>query len=148
MVVMRLGPVFPDCFQEAHPRQSQIICWLLQADPSARPSALELLQSSLLPPKLEDEYMKDAMRYHFGVTRVAGFANGSYRTIANPNTPFYHRLLAELFNCARPMPSDVLCISGLSLHSLPATGMQWMAAASRQAVLNAVRTAFEAHSAM
>ncbi|XXQ31969.1 non-specific serine/threonine protein kinase [Plasmodiophora brassicae] len=124
-------PVFPDCFQEAHPRQSQIICWLLQADPSARPSALELLQSSLLPPKLEDEYMKDAMR-----------------TIANPNTPFYHRLLAELFNCARPMPSDVLCISGLSLHSLPATGMQWMAAASRQAVLNAVRTAFEAHSAI
>ncbi|SPQ95098.1 unnamed protein product (mitochondrion) [Plasmodiophora brassicae] len=104
------GPVFPDCFQEAHPRQSQIICWLLQADPSARPSALELLQSSLLPPKLEDEYMKDAMR-----------------TIANPNTPFYHRLLAELFN---------------------STGMQWMAAASRQAVLNAVRTAFEAHSAI
>jgi eukaryotic translation initiation factor 2-alpha kinase 4 len=39
-----------------------VIEWLLQHDPGKRPSALELSQSSLLPPRIEDEYFKGALR--------------------------------------------------------------------------------------
>eukprot|EP00742_Colponemidia_sp_Colp-10_P012155 GILJ01013604.1.p1 GENE.GILJ01013604.1~~GILJ01013604.1.p1 ORF type:complete len:1303 (+),score=222.06 GILJ01013604.1:389-3910(+) len=84
------GPNFPNGFEETHPRQVKIIRWLLQEDPRNRPTALELLQSDLLPPKMEDEYMKDALR-----------------TIANPHTTFYTRLLEALFHSNRPMPVDV-----------------------------------------
>lgn len=78
---------------------------LVQDDPRERPFALELLRSSLLPPKMEvcvlwtqcvyctalrnaqlcwviflqDEYMKDAVR-----------------TLANPHTSFYHRFVFHL----------------------------------------------------
>lgn len=39
-----------------------VITLLLQHDPSDRPTALELSQSPLLPPRLEDEYFKGALR--------------------------------------------------------------------------------------
>ena len=35
---------------------------LLQHDPSQRPSALELSQGDLLPPRVEDEYFKGALQ--------------------------------------------------------------------------------------
>lgn len=39
-----------------------VITWLLQHNPSDRPTALELSQSSLLPPRMEDEYFKSALK--------------------------------------------------------------------------------------
>lgn len=39
-----------------------VIASLLQHDPADRPTALELSQSSLLPPRLEDEYFRGALR--------------------------------------------------------------------------------------
>ena len=39
-----------------------VITWLLQHDPDKRPTALELSQSPLLPPRLEDEFFKGALK--------------------------------------------------------------------------------------
>ena len=41
---------------------SLVISWLLRHNPDDRPTALELSQSSLLPPRVEDEYFKGALR--------------------------------------------------------------------------------------
>ena len=38
-----------------------VITWLLQHDPDDRPDAVELSQSKLLPPRVEEEYLKDAL---------------------------------------------------------------------------------------
>ncbi len=53
---------------------------LLQHDPKKRPSSSELLESSHLPAKVEDEYLKETMR-----------------AISNPNAPYYSRLMTTLF---------------------------------------------------
>ncbi|KAF8940243.1 hypothetical protein EDD21DRAFT_369155 [Dissophora ornata] len=60
--------------------QAEVIKALLNHNLKERPSSLELLQSDMLPPKLEDEYIQECVR-----------------TIANPNTPYYHRLMSALF---------------------------------------------------
>ncbi|KAG0372018.1 hypothetical protein BGX24_000851 [Mortierella sp. AD032] len=60
--------------------QAQVIRALLNHNLKERPNSLELLQSDLLPPKMEDEYIQECVR-----------------TIANPNTPYYHRLMSALF---------------------------------------------------
>ena len=39
-----------------------VINWLLQHEPDQRPSAIELSQSPLMPPRMEDEYFKGALR--------------------------------------------------------------------------------------
>jgi hypothetical protein len=43
-------------------RYSSVITWLLKHNPDERPTALELSQSSLLPPRLEDEYFRGALK--------------------------------------------------------------------------------------
>eukprot|EP00164_Ancoracysta_twista_P010436 GFYU01015738.1.p1 GENE.GFYU01015738.1~~GFYU01015738.1.p1 ORF type:complete len:1304 (+),score=377.66 GFYU01015738.1:84-3995(+) len=78
---LRQHLIFPEGFEDTRPQQVQIIRSLLQKDPAKRPSTLELLQSDLLPPKMEDEYLKEALR-----------------TIANPGSVFYFRLLDALFS--------------------------------------------------
>ncbi|KAI8816832.1 kinase-like domain-containing protein [Fimicolochytrium jonesii] len=61
--------------------QSQIILTLLNHAPKERPSAAELLQSPLLPPTLEEEYISEALR-----------------SIVNQNNPLYYsRLVTSLF---------------------------------------------------
>lgn len=40
----------------------KVINWLLQHEPDQRPSAIELSQSPLMPPRMEDEYFKGALR--------------------------------------------------------------------------------------
>ena len=73
---------FPSKFDLEHlASQAQIIRSLLQHDAKERPSAGDLLHSDLLPPKLEDASIHEALR-----------------TLANPNTPFYSRLLSVLFS--------------------------------------------------
>ena len=39
-----------------HTQSVLVITWLLQHNPNDRPTALELSQSPLLPPRMEDEY--------------------------------------------------------------------------------------------
>ncbi|KAL1666492.1 hypothetical protein GGF50DRAFT_113198 [Schizophyllum commune] len=53
--------VFPEDWDVRRERQRQIITWLLQHDPDDRPDAVELSQSKLLPPRVEEEYLKDAL---------------------------------------------------------------------------------------
>ncbi|KAK5827528.1 hypothetical protein F5H01DRAFT_98323 [Linnemannia elongata] len=73
--------IFPKEFpMDKMATQAQVIRALLSHNLKERPNSLELLQSDLLPPKMEDEYIQECVR-----------------TIANPNTPYYHRLMSALF---------------------------------------------------
>ncbi|KAI9098889.1 kinase-like domain-containing protein [Phlyctochytrium arcticum] len=66
---------------QKHAAQHQILALLLNHAPKERPSALELLQSPLLPPKLEEESITEALR-----------------SIVNQNNPlYYNRLVTALF---------------------------------------------------
>jgi translation initiation factor 2-alpha kinase 4 len=77
---LRSKLAFPEGFERSHPRQVRIIRWLLSPEASKRPSAFELLHHNLLPPKLEDEQFRDALR-----------------ALANPHATFYRQLLDHLF---------------------------------------------------
>ncbi|KAF9293703.1 hypothetical protein BGZ74_011586 [Mortierella antarctica] len=73
--------IFPKEFpMDKMAAQVQVIRALLNHNLKERPTSLEMLQSDLLPPKMEDEYIQECVR-----------------TIANPNTPYYHRLMSALF---------------------------------------------------
>lgn len=72
---------FPDDFNPSYVNQKKIITILLSPQPKDRPNSFELLRSDLLPPKLEDEYIKECVR-----------------TIANPNTPYYGKLMFAMFS--------------------------------------------------
>ncbi|KAG1140239.1 hypothetical protein G6F37_009236 [Rhizopus arrhizus] len=71
---------FPQDFPANYVNQQKIISLLLSPQPKDRPNSFELLRSDLLPPKLEDEYIKECVR-----------------TIANPNTPYYDKLMSAMF---------------------------------------------------
>ncbi|KAH9994612.1 hypothetical protein BJV77DRAFT_1059858 [Russula vinacea] len=58
-----------------------LITWLLKHNPDERPTALELSQSSLLPPRLEDEYFK-----------------GALKMMTKTDSPHRQAVLAALFN--------------------------------------------------
>ncbi|KAI9320676.1 kinase-like domain-containing protein [Dichotomocladium elegans] len=77
---LRVGK-FPDDFPKEYVNQRKIIERLISPQPKDRPNSFELLRSDLLPPKLEDEYIKECVR-----------------TIANPNTPYYHKLMSAMFS--------------------------------------------------
>ncbi|KAI8318619.1 kinase-like protein [Martensiomyces pterosporus] len=73
--------VFPQDFPvEKMQLQYQIIKRLLNHNPRLRPSSSELLESDLLPPKMEDEYIRETIR-----------------TIANPSQPYFANLMGSLF---------------------------------------------------
>ncbi|KYQ91316.1 putative protein serine/threonine kinase [Tieghemostelium lacteum] len=72
---------FPEEFERNHPRQAKLIRWLTEKDPLKRPSAQELLQSDLMPPKMEDEIIKN-----------------SIRLVTNPTNQFYSTMLNSLFS--------------------------------------------------
>ncbi|KAL0075948.1 kinase-like domain-containing protein [Phycomyces blakesleeanus] len=72
---------FPADFPSDYTSQKAIINTLISPLPKDRPNSFELLRSDLLPPKLEDEYIKECVR-----------------TIANPNTPYYHKLMSAMFS--------------------------------------------------
>ncbi|KAL0139396.1 kinase-like domain-containing protein [Mucor lusitanicus] len=72
---------FPEDFPANYVNQKKIIKILLSPQPKDRPNSFELLRSDLLPPKLEDEYIKECVR-----------------TIANPNTPYYDKLMSAMFS--------------------------------------------------
>ncbi|KAJ2880081.1 eukaryotic translation initiation factor 2-alpha kinase [Coemansia asiatica] len=60
--------------------QYRIIRRLLNHTPRLRPSSTELLESDLLPPRVEDEHMRETIR-----------------AIANPSQPYFGRLMESLF---------------------------------------------------
>ncbi|KAI5992946.1 kinase-like domain-containing protein [Pisolithus albus] len=72
---------FPREWDQHRTRQKQIISWLLRHDPAERPTALELSQSSLLPPRMEDEYFK-----------------GALKMMSKKDSPYYQGVLSTLFN--------------------------------------------------
>ncbi|KAJ4467220.1 kinase-like domain-containing protein [Lentinula aciculospora] len=77
---------FPATWDPLRTRQREIISWLLQHEPDHRPSAIELSQSSLMPPRMEDEYFK-----------------GALRLMAKPDSPYLQTVLSALFSNA-PKP--------------------------------------------
>ncbi|KAJ1975050.1 eukaryotic translation initiation factor 2-alpha kinase, partial [Dimargaris verticillata] len=82
--------IFPPEFPDDHlANQKRIIAWLLDHDPKRRPTSLELFQSDLLPPRMEDDYIQECVR-----------------TIANPNTPYYNKLMSALFDQFPDRPKD------------------------------------------
>ncbi|KAF8625130.1 hypothetical protein AX15_005537 [Amanita polypyramis BW_CC] len=81
------GIFFPPTWDSHRSRQREIITWLLHHDPDERPTATELSQSPLLPPKMEDEYFK-----------------GALKLIAKPDSPHHQAVLSSLFN-QPPKPS-------------------------------------------
>ncbi|KAG2496142.1 hypothetical protein HYH03_005744 [Edaphochlamys debaryana] len=53
----------PEAWERAHPRVAKLIRWLMAPNPGERPGAREVLASDLLPPRLEDEQLKDLLRF-------------------------------------------------------------------------------------
>ncbi|KAG0696775.1 hypothetical protein DFH29DRAFT_949716 [Suillus ampliporus] len=72
---------FPRDWDTHRSSQKQIIASLLRHDPVQRPNALELSQSPLLPPRVEDEYFK-----------------GALRMMAKPDSPYHQGVLSAIFN--------------------------------------------------
>lgn len=52
LTALRIDMKFPSGFEKEHPTEAELIRWLLQEDPNARPTTMELLKSDLLPAKL------------------------------------------------------------------------------------------------
>lgn len=60
---LRLPSVeFPTDWPSDLSKERQVIQWLVDHDPSKRPTPLELLKSDLLPPRLEDEAVQETLR--------------------------------------------------------------------------------------
>lgn len=74
----------PGRFAESHPRQWRLITQMMKKNVFDRPTATSVLQSDLLPPRMEDDFLNDALR-----------------VVANPNTPVFPRILAKLFSADR-----------------------------------------------
>ncbi|KAJ3566582.1 hypothetical protein NP233_g6910 [Leucocoprinus birnbaumii] len=81
------GIFFPATWDPHLSRQRQIITQLLQHDPNNRPSALELSESPLMPPKLEDESFK-----------------GALNLMAKQDSPWHQAVISSLFT-QTPKPS-------------------------------------------
>ena len=83
----------PDDFKVQHESQTKIICWLLNHDPTKRPTAQELLQSpDLPPPQMEDARLQEMLR----------------QTIANSKSKAYRYLMHELFTQSLPSVADFM----------------------------------------
>ncbi|KIJ54354.1 hypothetical protein M422DRAFT_73814 [Sphaerobolus stellatus SS14] len=84
--------IFPSAWQ-GRSRQKEIITSLLQHDPAARPSAQELSQSPLLPPKVQDEYIRDALHVmtQRGSVHYSEILNSFFNQEARPTAFVYDR---------------------------------------------------------
>ena len=72
---------FPASLDETKfPQQTRLVRWLLQHDPKNRPTATEVLQSDLLPTKIEDESVLQTLRM-----------------VANSRSSFFPKLVSQLF---------------------------------------------------
>ena len=78
--------VVPGKFAESHPRQWKLISTMIMRNLQDRPTATMILQSDLLPPRMEDDFLNDALR-----------------VVSNPNTPIFPKILAKLFSVDRQL---------------------------------------------
>jgi serine/threonine protein kinase len=85
---------FPDDFSSYVPESAQrLILWCLEKNPSKRPSAKELLQSDLVPRKIELErtYLQEALQI-----------------ISNPQSESYGKILNSFFSQATPQQIELM----------------------------------------
>ncbi|KAL1519285.1 hypothetical protein AB1Y20_022814 [Prymnesium parvum] len=122
---LRAG-VLPDGFEAHRPAQAALISQMLLPDPSRRPTARQLLESPLLPPRLEDEAMKDALR-----------------VLSNPTSLFYHQLMEKLFDSERVLLHTPRTPLRQAYSSPPPSALQRLAAL--QETLSAI---FRCHGAI
>lgn len=87
---LKYNEKLPKKFKETHARQTKIIYWLIEKEANRRPSVYEILNSELIPPKMEDEYIKDAIK-----------------TISNPNTSYYKQIIEAIFKNNNVLAIDV-----------------------------------------
>jgi translation initiation factor 2-alpha kinase 4 len=79
--ILKKEEKLPAGFETKHPNEAELIKWLLKRDPNQRPSAVQLMQSNLLPSKMEEEILKEALN-----------------TITNPSTTIFSNLMDKLWN--------------------------------------------------
>lgn len=76
-----------------------VITWLLQHDTNDRPTALELSESPLMPPRLEDENFKDALNLmgepYFFTPLISSFSYNAY--LAKHDSPYHQAVISSLF---------------------------------------------------
>jgi len=87
---IKLVGKLPKKFEETHPRQSRLIDLMIERDPQKRPRVIDILNSDLLPSKVEDEYMKEVIKI-----------------VSNPNANFYKKLIEAIFNQKPQAPSGI-----------------------------------------
>ncbi|XP_038036080.1 eIF-2-alpha kinase GCN2 isoform X3 [Anas platyrhynchos] len=76
--------VFPQDFDEVkHAKQRSVITWLLNHDPAARPTAVELLKSEHLPPPQMEESELHEVLHH---------------TLANVDGKAYRTMMSQIFS--------------------------------------------------
>ncbi|EFA75486.1 eukaryotic translation initiation factor 2 alpha kinase [Heterostelium album PN500] len=71
---------FPPGFEALKPDHAQLIRSLIAKDPNDRPTTKELLESDLIPSRIEDDILKEAIK-----------------TIANPTLSLFNYLMEKLF---------------------------------------------------
>ncbi|KAH3766435.1 Serine/threonine-protein kinase [Pelomyxa schiedti] len=73
--------IFPPAFEDKLPKEAEVITWLLQPDPTKRPTASQILQSEKVPSNFEDELLLRALKQ-----------------ITTPGTTMFNTLLEQLFS--------------------------------------------------
>eukprot|EP01117_Protostelium_nocturnum_P010558 TRINITY_DN3798_c0_g1_i4.p1 TRINITY_DN3798_c0_g1~~TRINITY_DN3798_c0_g1_i4.p1 ORF type:complete len:1615 (+),score=530.73 TRINITY_DN3798_c0_g1_i4:178-5022(+) len=86
---LRNNGKYPANFEKEHGSEKECIAWLLNIDPSARPTTHELLESNILPSKMEEEILKAALH-----------------SITNPGTTLYSTIVEKLFSVQPDKHSD------------------------------------------
>nr|WAQ68452.1 eIF-2-alpha kinase GCN2 [Haliotis discus hannai] len=117
---------FPEDFDEIEmANQASVMRWLLNHDPSRRPTSKELLQSDYMPPpQMEEAELNEILR----------------STIANPQSKAYHRMMEAVFG------QQVSPASDLSYDLELVKGMFTLKSSQLQmSVHNSIERVFELH---
>ncbi|OQR87627.1 serine/threonine protein kinase [Achlya hypogyna] len=130
LIELREHNVLPAAFV-APANVKQIIHWLCQSNPAARPAAAELLASNLLPPKMEveEKYLKEALQ-----------------TLANPQGTFFGQLMQALF--VQDPVDHVDYTFDVLQQRKPKPSMVYMESHCRADVKKTLETIFERHGAI
>lgn len=129
-----VGGIFSK-FYESHPRQSKLISAMMKRNLQDRPTATWLLQSDLLPPRMEDDFLHDALRI-----------------VANPNSSIFPRILEKMFDNERQgvlsKPSPNLAISQQTAGYLRFLPEPVILEQRKEWIATAFRQVFERHGAV
>ncbi|KDO23062.1 PEK/GCN2 protein kinase [Saprolegnia parasitica CBS 223.65] len=130
LIELRERNVLPSTFV-APANVKQIIHWLCQSNPTARPTAGELLTSNLLPPKMEveEKYLKEALQ-----------------TLANPEGTFFGQLMQALF--VQDPVDHVDYTFDVLQQRKPKPSLVYLESHCRADVKKTLETIFERHGAV